>query len=121
MTSPGFLPYLLAIFTTLWVTGFDIIYATLDEEFDRDHGLRSAIVTLGRRAALGWAAAAHIGAWLTLTAVLVLLPAQPWHWAAGGVVGVLFVIEHLKRDHVDFAFFRVNSVLGLFVLAATWP
>jgi 4-hydroxybenzoate polyprenyltransferase len=43
--SPSFhdlsAPALLALFTLFWVAGFDIIYATLDEEFDRRESLYS--------------------------------------------------------------------------------
>src|SRR5439155_4141627 len=42
----------LAAFALGWVTGFDIIYATLDEAFDRTHGVRSMVVWLGRARAL---------------------------------------------------------------------
>src|SRR5207249_1978833 len=30
-------------FAFFWVSGFDIIYATLDEEFDREHRVRSMV------------------------------------------------------------------------------
>src|SRR5215470_4993356 len=38
----------LALFALLWVSGFDIIYSTLDEDFDRLHKIRSMVVWLGR-------------------------------------------------------------------------
>jgi 4-hydroxybenzoate polyprenyltransferase len=38
----------LAGFALFWVTGFDIIYATLDEAFDREHGVQSLVAWLGR-------------------------------------------------------------------------
>ncbi|GAG00698.1 unnamed protein product, partial [marine sediment metagenome] len=45
-------PMVLSLAVICWVAGFDIIYALLDEEFDRDHGIHSAVVSLGRRGAL---------------------------------------------------------------------
>jgi 4-hydroxybenzoate polyprenyltransferase len=112
--------HLLAAFTLLWVGGFDVIYATLDEEFDRREGLRSLPVELGRGPALRVAAATHLAAfallaWMTtaylegVLARLLLL-----------VVGALFLLEHRQVHRVDFAFFRVNSVLGFVVLALVW-
>src|SRR5262245_10815222 len=47
----------LAGFALLWVAGFDIIYATLDEAHDRAHGVRSLPAAIGAAGALrvsGW-------------------------------------------------------------------
>src|SRR4030095_2320959 len=46
----------LSAFALFWVSGFDIIYATLDEDFDRGHGVHSMVVHLGRARALRMAA-----------------------------------------------------------------
>src|SRR6266850_5107612 len=53
----------LAAFAMCWVSGFDIIYATLDEAFDRSHGVHSLVAWLGRRGALRASAALHALAW----------------------------------------------------------
>jgi 4-hydroxybenzoate polyprenyltransferase len=45
-------PILLMLAVTFWVAGFDIIYATLDEEFDRKIGLHSLVVRYGAKKAL---------------------------------------------------------------------
>jgi 4-hydroxybenzoate polyprenyltransferase len=117
---PGPEPYLLVIFTTLWVTGFDIIYATLDEEFDRNAGIHSAIVYLGKSTALRLAMILHSLAILTLFVLLFVRVVEYWQWLALLFIVILFVIEHLKRENVDFAFFQVNSVIGFFVLIASF-
>jgi len=113
---PGLEPYLLVVFTTLWVTGFDIIYATLDEDFDRKAGIHSAIVYLGKLTALRLAIVAHSLATLMVFVLLLMRAVDSWQWLAGLSIMVLFVIEHLKRENVDFAFFQVNSMIGFFVL-----
>jgi 4-hydroxybenzoate polyprenyltransferase len=115
---PGLEPYMLATFTTLWVTGFDIIYATLDEAFDRETGLNSAVVNFGKKWSLFVAALSHVIAALILVILLFMRSAGPWQWSAALVVTGLLLIEHLKREQVDFAFFQVNSIVGFFVLAA---
>lgn len=120
MTLPGLEPYLLVMFTTLWVTGFDIIYATLDETFDRSAGIHSAIVQLGKPAALRLAMFAHIVAGLIIVFLLFTREVALWQWVAGlGLLGLL-LIEHVKRDNVNFAFFQVNSVISFFVLAVSF-
>ena len=116
----------LAAFALAWVSGFDIIYATLDEEFDRTHRVRSAVETLGRRRALRVAGLLHALAFGALAgAALVLLraaAARPaWAWpavaAALAVAGTLLYLEQRWAENVDLAFFKVNVFVGLAVLA----
>src|SRR3989338_6394655 len=54
------------LFSVLWVTGFDIIYATMDEAFDRQAGLHSLPAAMGKRPALRVAALLHAIAFVTL-------------------------------------------------------
>ncbi len=110
----------LALFTWLWVAGFDVIYATLDEEFDRREGLHSLPAALGRSRALAAAAAIHAGAF----AALAVMTARHLHgvaaWALLAAVGALLAWEHRSAHAVDFAFFRINLVVGFLVLALVW-
>ncbi|MBI1796676.1 MAG: 4-hydroxybenzoate octaprenyltransferase [Candidatus Eisenbacteria bacterium] len=116
----------LAAFALCWVSGFDIIYATLDEDFDRLHRLRSMVVWLGRDGALRVAAALHFVAFLCLAcatgALLLLSPLLP-DWAFPAVIagltvtGVLLYLEQRWADDVHLAFFKVNVVVGFAVLA----
>src|SRR5206468_2790767 len=82
--------FLLAAFALVWVSGFDIIYATLDEAFDCEHGVRSMVAWLGRRRALDVSAALHRVAQLVLLALVVVLlragGAAPW--SPGGLVAL---------------------------------
>ncbi len=109
------------IFSILWVAGFDVIYATMDERFDRAAGLHSLPVQLGRKRALQLAALLHACAFLML--------AELWRnrllsrGSLGGilVIGVLFLIQHLVAEKApEFAFFHVNAVLGFVVLFAIY-
>lgn len=108
---------LLAIFTWLWVAGFDIIYATLDEAFDRASGLRSLPARFGSRPALAMAAGVHA---LAMSALLVLYFA----YLEGTValvllvaVGATLALEHRLAHRVDLAFFHLNIAVGFLVLA----
>jgi len=125
LASPG--PSLwLAAFALAWVSGFDIIYATLDEEFDRRHGVHSMVVWLGKATALRLAGVLHAGAFLCLVgAVVRLLGGTPrvagWAMPATLVAlagtGVLLYLEQRWADDVDLAFFKVNVFVGFGVLA----
>lgn len=112
--------WLLAAFTWLWVSGFDIIYAQADVDFDRRFGVHSLPVRLGK-AALRVSAALHV----TAIAVLVLLWAlhfnsEPWLWLPIGAMSVLFVLQHLRSHDIEFAAFRVNTLVGFVMLAFVW-
>ncbi|MEE9118236.1 MAG: 4-hydroxybenzoate octaprenyltransferase, partial [Calditrichia bacterium] len=63
---------LLSLFTFFWVSGFDIIYATLDEESDRETGVFSMVSTYGRVSALRLSGVLHLLSFLSL-AVLYLI------------------------------------------------
>ena len=116
----------LAVFALCWVSGFDIIYATLDEEFDRGHGIHSMVAWLGRARALrvSWvlhlsgAVALALTAWLLLGGASVR--ATDWGIAAGALlaaaVGLLYVEQRWAED-VNLAFFKTNVWVGFVVLA----
>lgn len=115
----------LALFALCWVTGFDIIYATLDEDFDRAHGVRSMVVWLGRTQALGVSRVLHVAAWAALfTAAMALIHAgavraTAWGLATGVLLGftaVLLYFEQRWAEDVNLAFFKVNIVVGAAVL-----
>jgi 4-hydroxybenzoate polyprenyltransferase len=118
LTFEGMGPALiLGLFTVLWVSGFDIIYSTLDEEHDRRVGLYSMPARLGKRRALSVSMAFHLAAfvclavlyWMELRGVASLLLLL----LAGG----LLYLEHRKASDVELAFFKINSILGFVVLA----
>jgi 4-hydroxybenzoate polyprenyltransferase len=115
-------PVLLGLALLCWVSGFDIIYACQDVEFDRAHGLFSIPGRLGVRDALRAAAMLHalMVVWLVVLGLAVPLG---WVYFAGvGLIGALLVYEHalVRPDdlsRVNVAFFQVNIVISLGLLA----
>lgn len=115
-------------FALLWVSGFDIIYATLDEAFDRAHGVRSLVATLGRARALRVSALLHALAFACVMAALLevakLAPVERRLAAdlalglALAAIGTLLVLEQRWAEDVNLAFFKVNVWVGAAVLAA---
>lgn len=107
---------LLSLFTLFWVTGFDIIYSTLDELFDRDENLYSFSSRYGRVKALKISALLHAAAFVTLALLFVLyikaIAALPLLMLSG----FLLFLEHRKAADVEMAFFRINAVLGFVIL-----
>ncbi|HWP82645.1 MAG TPA: UbiA-like polyprenyltransferase [Bacteroidota bacterium] len=113
----GILPgLLLSIFTMLWVAGFDIIYSTLDEMFDRENNLYSFTSKYGREKAIRISGILHVLAFTVLVLLFWLfiraVAALPFLLASG----YLLYLEHQRVDNVELAFFKINAVLGFVVL-----
>lgn len=109
---------------TGWTAGFDIIYALQDEEFDRNHGLRSLPQTVGKAGALGVSRALHSAAVGCLLTGALDLDVGPVFYIGIALAAVLLVYEQslVKPDdlsRVNLAFFTLNGFvsLGLFVFA----
>lgn len=117
--SPSFgnllLPGLLSTFTLFWVAGFDIIYSTLDEEFDRKESLFSFPSRFGRVRALQWSAVFHGVAFGLLAALFAVSPLSLLALPLLLLTGYLLYLEQRKAKDVELAFFRINAVAGMAV------
>jgi 4-hydroxybenzoate polyprenyltransferase len=101
-----------------WVAGFDLFYALLDVDFDRNAGLHSWATRFGERATFRGARALHAATVALLLAAGLGLPVGVGYWAGVAAVALLLVYEHslvrpgdLRR--LDAAFFTVNGVISL--------
>jgi 4-hydroxybenzoate polyprenyltransferase len=116
--EPSPLPVLwLATFTLLWVAGFDIIYATLDLEFDRDAGLYSLPAVIGRHPALSIAALFHVVAVAALGGLYLTALSGSLTVVSIATVAVLLTAEHWLAERVNLAFFHLNILVGFLVFA----
>jgi 4-hydroxybenzoate polyprenyltransferase len=117
--SPSFqnllAPALLSFFTLFWVAGFDIIYATLDEEFDRKESLYSFPARFGRRRALRYSALFHLIAFGLLTWLFFYSVKSLFALPLLLLTGYLLYLEQKKSEDVELAFFRINAVAGFAV------
>jgi 4-hydroxybenzoate polyprenyltransferase len=106
---------------TLWVGGFDVLYACQDVDFDKAAGLHSIPKKFGVARALLFARGMHIVMvglliWLALSFRLGWLA-----WAGIAVVAALLVYEHslIKANDlskINAAFFTVNGYISLLFL-----
>jgi 4-hydroxybenzoate polyprenyltransferase len=106
---------------TLWVGGFDVLYACQDVEFDKTAGLYSIPKKFGIARALLIARAMHV----VMIGLLVWLAWSfqlTWPaWAGVAVVAALLLYEHslVKPDDLskmNAAFFTVNGYISLLFL-----
>ena len=110
-------PALLSLFTLFWVAGFDIIYATLDEEFDRRASLFSFPSRFGRKQALRYSGYFHAIAFAFLVALFFISPLSLLALPLLAATGFLLYFEQSKAEDVELAFFKINAVAGFCVLA----
>jgi 4-hydroxybenzoate polyprenyltransferase len=117
-------PVVLGLAVLLWVSGFDIIYACQDVDFDRSAKLHSIPKALGVRRALGVASFCHSLMMLPLLGLGLIYPLGGIYFIGVLAVGALLVYEHAlirpeDLTRVNIAFFNVNVVIsvGLLVLS----
>lgn len=116
-------PTLLGLAVLFWVSGFDILYACQDADFDTRAGLHSVPARFGVPASLRVAAACHA----VMFGLLVGLGFASEHlgavyFAGLAAIGALLVYEHrlVRPDdltRVNRAFFHVNGVISVGLLA----
>ncbi|HEY63499.1 MAG TPA: UbiA family prenyltransferase [Caldilineae bacterium] len=118
------IPWLLWGAVTVWIAGFDLIYACQDVAFDREMGLQAVPARFGVATALRWAKICHI---LTI----ILLAAVGWvaglgwvYWLGMLSIAILLAYEHslVRPDdlsRVDVAFFNMNGYISVTTFLAT--
>jgi 4-hydroxybenzoate polyprenyltransferase len=109
---------------TLWIGGFDIIYACQDIAFDRAAGLFSLPAMIGPAKALWMARAAHAGTVAMLLALARLADLGGIYLAGVAAVAVLLLVENLLVRPSDFsrvnvASFTVNGIISVLLAALT--
>lgn len=117
-------PVFLGVGIVLWVSGFDIIYALQDEDFDRQEGLFSIPAIFGYKKSLLIAGIAHI--LVPLLWLMAGLKASMGTIYFSGIllIGLILLIEHFfawKRTpkSIGFAFFQLNTYVSLGFLMIT--
>ena len=112
------IPILFGIVVFLWVSGFDIIYALQDEEFDRSQSLKSIPVYFGKKNALRISEILHyISAFLIL--YIYFSTAFGWVYLIGAAVFIaLLIYQHLlvkpnDLSRVTLAFASTNGIASV--------
>jgi len=117
--------WLLWLAVTMWIAGFDLIYACQDVAFDRAEGLHSVPADFGVPVALRLARLCHA---VTLAALLALGLSMHlslaywlgWLGAAGLLIYEHSLVSPSDLSRLDVAFFNVNGYLSVLVFIATF-
>ena len=115
--------YVLWLALTVWIAGFDLIYACQDVAVDRAQGLHSVPARFGIPAALRLARLCHVVTALALAALGVMTGLGMIYWIGWLAIVALLAYEHsLVRPHdlsrLDTAFFNVNGYIAVLALGA---
>jgi 4-hydroxybenzoate polyprenyltransferase len=115
--------WLLWLAVTVWIAGFDLLYACQDVEFDRRAGLHAVPARFGIATALRLARLCHALTAAALAAVGLVMGLGWAYWAGWLVVGGLLAYEHslVSADdlsRLDVAFFNVNGYISVITFAA---
>jgi len=111
-------PVLISLAVLCWVSGFDIIYALQDEEFDRQQQLHSIPALVGKAQALRISEILHVFTSLLLLAAGYLGQLHGVYYAGWLVFTGLLIYQHtLVKPHdlqkVNMAFFTTNGIASL--------
>lgn len=118
-------PYPLSLGVLLWVAGFDMIYACLDADFDRQEGLYSMPSRFGRQTAFRLAVFCHALAFVLFLAAGVMAGLDLFYYAGLAITAVCLFYQHLvvnPRDlsRIQVSFFQMNGIISLALFLATW-
>lgn len=123
-------PLFFSLSVLCWVSGFDIIYALQDEDFDRGLNLHSIPAYMGKVNALRLSTFLHV-----LSAAFIIMPVFFTHVGILYYAGILFFCAMLIYQHllvkpndlsrVNFAFMTTNGIASvvfavLFLLDRLW-
>jgi 4-hydroxybenzoate polyprenyltransferase len=114
----AWLPLFFSFAVLFWVSGFDIIYALQDEEFDRSKNLRSIPVWLGKKGALALSTVLHVCSALFVIYAGYYAHFNIWYWIGVCIFSGLLIYQHLlvkpnDLSRVNLAFFTTNGIASV--------
>jgi 4-hydroxybenzoate polyprenyltransferase len=121
----GVVPVIFSFIVLTWVSGFDIIYALQDDEFDKSNKLFSIPSLTGRKNALVISAAVHSINFLLVIAAGIVSGGSYLYWTGAAVFSLLLLYQHLiigpdNISRVNLAFATTNGfasvIFAVFVI-----
>lgn len=112
------LPLFFSFSVLFWVSGFDIIYALQDEQFDKEHQLYSIPSYFGQQKAKWIARSLHFCSALLLFAAGIYGHFDWLYWIGFVVFCSLLIYQHslivrLGLQKIDMAFFTTNGIASI--------
>ncbi len=120
-------PLLFSMLVFFWVSGFDIIYACQDVDFDRSYQLNSIPAMLGIKKALQLSVFIHLITVIFVISAGIMLSSGWLYWTGAAIFTGLLTYQHLiiksnDLSRVDLAFGTTNGIasviFAIFVIAS---
>lgn len=120
----SYIPLILGLAVTLWASGFDIIYACLDYDFDTENGINSIPSKFGISGALKLTKFFHGAAILSLIGLGIILNLNAIYFIGCTIASILLAYENIlvkptDLSKVNIAFFRINGLISMILLVFT--
>jgi 4-hydroxybenzoate polyprenyltransferase len=114
----GITPLLLSAIVLLWTTGFDIIYALQDEEFDKSQSLKSIPVKLGRKKAMIFSSILHFIVIIFLIVIYFYNNFGIFYISGSIIFSIMLTYQHLiikpsDLRRINTAFFTTNGIASI--------
>ena len=111
-------PVLFSFSVLFWVSGFDIIYALQDEEFDKEHKLQSIPSFLGAERALRVSELLHFLSAVSIVAAGMIGDFSRLYWIGVALFIFFLIYQHLivkpkDLSNVNKAFFSSNGIASV--------
>ena len=112
------IPVLLSFMVLFWVSGFDIIYALQDIDFDKSQKLKSIPETLGIRNSLLLSAILHSFSLIIIVIIGLIGSFGYIYWIGAFIFILLLIYQHIivkvnDLSKINFAFFTTNGFASL--------
>ena len=112
------IPLIYSFIVLTWVSGFDIIYALQDDEFDKSNQLHSLPSATGRKKALSISIFVHFITFVLVLIAGVLGKSGSLYWSGAVVFTFLLIYQHSIVRHDDLskvtmAFATTNGIASI--------
>ena len=118
-------PWVLSLGVLFWVAGFDMVYACLDADYDKEEGLYSMPAKFGREKAFRLAVFFHVIAFALFLATGIICGLNFIYYIGIAATGGALFYQHLivnpkDLSRIKMSFFTMNGLISLTIFVCTW-
>ncbi|MCF8379475.1 MAG: putative 4-hydroxybenzoate polyprenyltransferase [Bacteroidales bacterium] len=112
------LPVFYSILVLFWVSGFDMLYALQDEEFDQTMNLKSMVVNLGKSGAIKLSVITHAVSIVMIFLIGFKAEFGLWYWLGSFIFAGLLAYQHMiikpnDISRINLAFATTNGIASI--------
>ena len=105
-----------------WVSGFDLIYAILDIDFDKENNIHSIPSKFGIKITKLLASMSHLLTLIFMLSIGLIININPIYWFGCTIILLLFIREHIilkniTKENINTAFFDMNGQISIMFMA----